>query len=66
MKNDWRCKRCRKLLGVIEGERIHIQFSRGHQYIVGAPATSVCRNCQTLNELPAYRATDGLKPAETN
>jgi RNase P subunit RPR2 len=66
MKNDWRCKRCRKLLGVIEDERIHIQFSRGHQYIVAAPATSVCRKCQTLNELPAQRPTEGVKPAETN
>jgi phage FluMu protein Com len=51
MKREWRCKQCDKVLGVVEGGRLHIQFARGHQYIVGFPATSVCRGCRTLNEL---------------
>jgi len=51
MKHEWRCTRCGKLLGVLEGGRLHIRFARGHQYIVGFPATSVCRSCRTLNEL---------------
>jgi len=51
MKHEWRCIRCGKLLGVLEGDRLHIRFARGHQYIVGFPATSVCRSCRTLNEL---------------
>lgn len=53
MKDEWRCTRCGKLLGVLEDDRLHIRFARGHQYIVGFPATSVCRSCRTLNELAA-------------
>ena len=51
MKHEWRCTRCGKLLGVLEGTRLHIRFARGHEYIVGFPVTSVCRGCRTLNEL---------------
>ena len=43
MKRDWRCTHCDKLLGVLEGARLHIRFARGHEYIVGFPATNVCR-----------------------
>lgn len=53
MEHEWRCTRCGKLLGVLEGNRLHIRFARGHEYIVGFPATSVCRSCRTLNELAA-------------
>jgi len=51
MEGQWRCTRCRKLLGVLEENRIHIRFSRGHEYLVGFPVTGVCRSCRTLNEL---------------
>jgi len=51
MEQEWRCIRCRKLLAVVRGERLHIRFARGHEYLVGFPVTSVCRNCGTLNEL---------------
>jgi len=51
MKRQWRCRRCGKLLGIVEENRLHIQFARGHQYLVGLPATSACRGCKTLNEL---------------
>lgn len=51
MRREWRCSRCGKLLGVIEDSRLHIQFARGHKYIVGTPAHTVCRCCETLNEL---------------
>jgi phage FluMu protein Com len=47
---EWRCSRCRKLLGVMRGNRVHLKFARGHEYLVGFPATGVCRNCKTLNE----------------
>jgi len=50
MEREWRCTRCGKLLGLLEGERLHIRFARGHEYLVGFPATSVCRGCRTLNE----------------
>lgn len=51
MEVEWRCARCGKLLGVFEDERLHIRFSRGHEYLVGFPITTVCRNCHTLNEV---------------
>ncbi|MFH1689271.1 MAG: hypothetical protein ABIE42_03430 [Candidatus Eisenbacteria bacterium] len=56
MEQEWRCTRCDKLLAVVRGERLHIRFARGHEYLVGFPVTSVCRNCGTLNEL-----RDGMK-----
>ena len=52
-RQEWRCKRCDKLLGIICDGRLHLRFARGHEYLVGFPATSVCRGCQTLNEIPA-------------
>ena len=61
MEREWRCTRCGKLLGLLTGARLHIRFARGHEYIVGFPATSVCRSCQTLNEAatPDHAAKDG-------
>lgn len=49
-QHEWRCQRCDKLLGVLEGGRVHVRFGRGHEYLVGLPATAVCRSCRTLNE----------------
>jgi len=37
----------------MEGDRLHIRFARGHEYLVGFPVTSICRSCRTLNELVA-------------
>jgi len=51
VKREWRCTQCGKLLGMVQDARLHIQFARGHTYIVGFPAASVCRGCGTLNEL---------------
>lgn len=51
MEREWRCTNCGKLLGVKEGNRLHIRFARGHEYLVGLPTTGVCRCCRTLNEL---------------
>ena len=56
-RREWRCSRCRKLLGEVEGERLHIEFARGHRYIASLPAMTTCRRCGVLNELPA----DGRK-----
>jgi phage FluMu protein Com len=56
MEQEWRCTRCGKLLAVLRGDRLHIRFARGHEYLVGFPATSVCRSCRTLNELRDGRA----------
>ena len=51
MKLEWRCKRCGKLLGVVDGVHLHIRFARGHEYFVSLPVTSICRNCGIPNEL---------------
>jgi len=59
VKNEWRCVQCGKLLGVIREERLHIKFARGHEYLVGFPATSVCRGCHSLNELAAPEEVRG-------
>ncbi len=55
MDREWRCTRCRKLLGLMEGDRLHIRFARGHEYLVGFPVTSICRSCRALNELAVPR-----------
>ena len=64
-EKQWRCMQCGKLLGMLRSERLHLRFSRGHEYLVGFPVTGVCRNCGTLNELrdskmqpPAAAAAD--------
>ncbi len=49
---EWRCPRCGKLLGILRDGRLHLRFARGHEFLVGFPATGVCRGCSTLNELP--------------
>lgn len=54
---EWRCIHCNKLLAVIDGDRLHIRFARGHEYLVGFPVTSVCRGCRTLNELRDGKAS---------
>jgi phage FluMu protein Com len=57
MEKEWRCSRCAKLLGLLRDGRLHLRFARGHEYLVGFPATSVCRGCRTLNELNEAKAT---------
>ncbi len=49
-RHEWRCSTCGKLLGIITRGRVHIKFTRSHEYIVGFPATCSCRACGTLNE----------------
>lgn len=56
-EQEWRCSHCGKLLGIVRDGRIHLKFARGHEYIVGFPATSVCRGCRTLNEVIDPSAT---------
>jgi phage FluMu protein Com len=51
MEKEWRCTHCGKLLAVMRGDRLHIRLARRHEYLVGFPVTSVCRNCGTLNEV---------------
>lgn len=58
-KHEWRCSRCGKLLAVVRGDRLHIQFARGHEYFVGFPAATRCRSCKTLNELRDEKTLTG-------
>lgn len=48
---EWRCVQCGQLLAVLREGRLHIRFARGHEYLVGFPATSKCRSCGSLNEV---------------
>ena len=50
---DWRCTCCGKLLGQFRGDRLHVRFTRGHEYLVSLPAQATCRGCGTLNEAAA-------------
>ncbi len=50
MKQEWRCA-CGKLLGIQDGDRLHIRANRGHEYHVGFPVTTECMRCKTLNDL---------------
>ncbi len=47
--SEWRCTRCDKLLGVGRDGRMHLRFSRGHEYLAGFPVQATCRGCGTLN-----------------
>ena len=50
---DWRCTSCGKLLGVCRSGRMHLRFTRGHEYLVGFPVQATCRGCGTLNQATA-------------
>jgi phage FluMu protein Com len=64
-EQEWRCSHCDKLLGIVCERRLHLRFARGHEYLVGFPATSVCRGCRTLNEFadPSVTPTVSLPQA---
>lgn len=53
METSWLCRECQGQLGKIVGNRLHIRFSRGHEYFTALPASSRCRFCKTLNEVHA-------------
>jgi len=50
---EWRCTRCDKLLGICRDGRMHLRFTRGHEYLVGFPVQANCRGCGTLNHTVA-------------
>ena len=65
MERDWRCARCGRLLGVFEGERLHLRFARVHDYLVSFPATSVCPKCRALNEVSASQRRELMRVTGT-
>ena len=48
---DWRCRRCDRLLGRRHGDRVHVHFKRGAEYLASLPIIATCRGCGSLNEL---------------
>ena len=57
---------CKKKLGNIRDGRLHLKFARGHEYLVGFPATSVCRGCRTLNEIRCPSQEETASPVLSN
>jgi hypothetical protein len=51
LADEWRCPRCRKLLGVVRDDRLHIRFAHGHEYLAALPASCTCRGCGSLSQL---------------
>lgn len=48
VQNEWRCRKCRKLLGVHRGTKLHLRL-QGHDYNVSLPTEATCRACGTHN-----------------
>ncbi len=63
---DWRCAQCGQLLGRIDGQRLHVRFSRAHEYLCGFPVIATCRRCQTLNATHGSREDRQLVAAHTD
>ena len=64
-EEEWRCSHCGKLLGIVRDDRLHLRFARGHEYLVGFPATGVCRGCRTLNEASGPSDTTAASTQQT-
>jgi phage FluMu protein Com len=54
----WRCHECRRLLGIREGDRLHIRIAGDHEYVVSLPVTAKCPGCHALNELGVPHIAD--------
>jgi|GEM_PF-409972 hypothetical protein len=52
-KPDWRCTQCGKLLGMSNGNQLHIRVQKNREYLVGLPVTANCHGCGTLNRKSA-------------
>jgi hypothetical protein len=48
---DWRCRCCRRLLGRIRGDRLHIKLKGFTEYAASLPCTATCRTCSAINEV---------------
>jgi len=52
-KPEWRCTQCGKLLGMANGNQLHIRVQKHREYLVGLPVTANCHGCGTLNRKSA-------------
>ena len=57
MERQWRCRKCKTLLGVWRESKMHLQYKRV-QYLVTGKVLAVCRTCSTISE------ADSEKPIE--
>jgi hypothetical protein len=48
--HQWRCCSCGTLLGVERQGRLHLKY-KSAQYVVTGMVTSVCRRCDTTNQI---------------
>ncbi len=55
MKQEWRCRRCGKLLGVVSEDLLYFRSTRGQEYVASLPAKAKCRSCHSANELRPSR-----------
>jgi RNase P subunit RPR2 len=51
--SEWRCTQCGKLLGMANGNQLHIRVQKHREYLVGLPVTANCHGCGTLNRKSA-------------
>jgi len=54
MEREWRCSRCRTLLGICRNGRLHLQYKKV-QYLVDGKVVAVCRTCSAINEADSKR-----------
>ena len=62
MEREWRCRKCKTLLGVERGARLHLRYKQAQYVIDGGDynVIAVCRNCSTVNE-----RNGSQKPSQT-
>ena len=56
-EQEWRCRKCRSLLGVERSGRLHLKYKEA-QFVVEGTVTAVCRRCSELNETQSSRQQD--------
>ena len=51
---EWRCPKCRTILGVQRGERLYVRFKKFQYLFVGTHDTVIatCGNCSLTDERP--------------
>jgi len=66
METQWRCKRCRTLLGTGRGMRLYLRYKEMQYILDGSDYTvvAVCRNCSTVNECSG--TSDALQSQDAN
>jgi len=56
-EHEWRCRKCRSLLGVERSGRLHLKY-KDAQFVVEGTVMAVCRRCSELNETQSCRQRD--------